>query len=74
MSLEDARRLVGEYVESYNNVRLHSAIGYAAPKVKLEGNEEEIFAERDQKLESARERRKAMRNAKCSTFYVEVSV
>ncbi len=68
VSLEDARRIVGEYVEYYNNVRLHSAIGYVAPKVKLEGREKQIFAERDQKLEDARERRKATRNAKRSTF------
>ena len=33
--LEDARRLVGEYVEYYNNVRLHSAIGYVAPIIEL---------------------------------------
>ena len=30
-SLEDARRLVAEYVEHYNTVRLHSAIGYITP-------------------------------------------
>jgi len=45
-------------VEHYNNRRLHSAIGYIAPKDKLEGREEEIFAERDRRLETARERRK----------------
>lgn len=44
VSLEDARRIVDEYVEHYNNVRLHSAIGYVAPKVKLEGYEKQIFA------------------------------
>ena len=52
-----------EYVEYYNNVRLHSAIGYVAPKDKLEGKEEVIFAERDRKLETAREQRKARRLA-----------
>ncbi len=70
VSLEDARRLVGEYVEHYNDVRLHSAIGYVAPKIKLEGNEKEVLADRDQKLESARERRKAKR----SFFHEEVRV
>ena len=63
LSLEDARRIVSEYVEYYNNVRLHSAIGYVAPKDKLEGKEEVIFAERDRKLETAREQRKARRLA-----------
>ena len=31
LSLDDARRLVADYVEHYNNVRLHSAIGYVTP-------------------------------------------
>ena len=63
LSLEDARRLVGEYVTHYNEVRLHSAIGYVTPRDKLEGREAEIFAERDGKLAEARERRKARRGA-----------
>ena len=63
LSLEDARRLVGEYVAHYNKVRLHSAIGYVTPKDKLEGREAVIFADRDRKLEEARERRKARRSA-----------
>jgi transposase InsO family protein len=61
LSLEEAQRLVGDYVEHYNNVRLHSAIGYISPKDKLEGREKEIFADRDRKLHEARERRKARR-------------
>jgi transposase InsO family protein len=63
LSLEDAQRIVARYVEHYNNVRLHSAIGYIAPKNKLEGREKTIFAERDRKLAEARERRKAQRQA-----------
>jgi hypothetical protein len=63
LSLEDARRLVGEYVAHYNEVRLHSAIGYVTPKDKFEGREAEIFAGRDRKLAEARERRKARRAA-----------
>src|SRR5262249_54638952 len=63
LSLEDARRLVARYVEHYNNVRLHSAIGYVTPIDKLEGREDLIFAERDRKLEQARERRKEKRHA-----------
>lgn len=63
LSLEDARRIVGEFVDHYNTTRLHSGIGYIAPKDKLEGREETIFAERDRKLHKARERRKARRAA-----------
>ena len=59
--LEDARRLVRRFVEYYNNVRLHSSLGYVAPKDKLEGRQGIIFAERDQKLEEARERRRVNR-------------
>ena len=63
MSLEDAVRIVGRYVDHYNQVRLHSAIGYVAPADKLAGREAEIFAARDRKLAEARERRKAQREA-----------
>jgi putative transposase len=63
ISLEDALRIVGRYVEHYNQVRLHSAIGYVAPADKLAGRETEIFAARDRKLAEARQRRKEQREA-----------
>jgi putative transposase len=63
LSLEDARRIVARYVEQYNTERLHSAIGYVTPQTKLDGREKTIFAERDRKLETARERRKEKRQA-----------
>jgi len=58
LSLEDARRLVSGHVEHYNNVRLNSAIGYITPKDMLAGHQQEIQADRDRKLEAAREQRK----------------
>ena len=58
LSLENARRLVTGFVDHYNNKRLHSAIGYVTPIDKLEGRAEAIHAERDRKLEAAREARK----------------
>ena len=61
ISLEDARRIVGEFVDYYNQVRLHSAVGYVEPKDKLEGRELMIFGERDRKLLAARELRQARR-------------
>jgi transposase InsO family protein len=61
LSLEDAQRIVARYVEYYNTVRLHSAIGYLTPKDKLAGKEKEIFEARDRKLAESRERRKAKR-------------
>jgi transposase InsO family protein len=61
LSLEDARRLVEGYVEHYNNQRLNSAIGYITPKDMLAGRQQEILAERDRKLEAARQQRQDSR-------------
>lgn len=61
LTLEDARRVVGEFVEHYNTVRLHSALGYVTPKDRLEGRHQEIYAARDRKLEAAREKRRQKR-------------
>jgi hypothetical protein len=63
LSLEDARRLVKGYVEHYNNVRLNSAIGYITPKDMLAGHQQEIQAERDRKLEAAREHKNRRQRA-----------
>src|SRR4029077_14860665 len=56
LSLDDARRIVADYVTHYNTIRLHSAIGYLTPHDKLAGRDQEIFAQRDRKLAEARER------------------
>jgi len=61
-SADEVRRLVSQYVEHYNHVRLHSAIGYLAPADKLNGLEQVIAEERDRKLEEARARRAAARS------------
>ena len=63
LCLDDARRIVARYVEHYNNVRLHSAIGYIAPADMLNGKQNVIFSERDRKLDEARENRRLMRQA-----------
>jgi putative transposase len=64
LSLEDARRIVADYVAHYNHVRLHSAIGYVTPNDRLLGNDTAVHAERDRKLAEARERRQALRRAR----------
>ena len=61
LSLDDARRIVAGYVQHYNTVRLHSALGYIAPKDKLEGRAETIMAAREAKLAAAREQRRVKR-------------
>ena len=53
--------MVEKYIGHYNNVRLHSVIGYVAPAGKLAGRDLEIFKERDRKLEEAKELRKQKR-------------
>ena len=63
LSLDDAYRLVADFVGHYNDHRLHSAIGYITPKDKLAGRAEAILAAREAKLNAAREARKAMRKA-----------
>lgn len=63
-SFEELNRMVAEFVEHYNHVRLHSAIGYITPADKLAGREEHIFSERDRKLEAARELRRQRRQLK----------
>lgn len=52
LSLDDARRLVAGYVEHYNTIRLHSAIGYVTPADKLAGREPAILRERDCKQDT----------------------
>jgi len=61
LSVHHARTIVGGWVNYYCDGRLPSALGYIAPKDKLEGREKTIFAPRDRKLEQARERRKLKR-------------
>ena len=56
-SMEQARRLVAEYVQHYNCVRLHSALSYIAPMDFLNGLAPQIWAERDRRLEQARSQR-----------------
>jgi len=64
LSPQEARRIVQDYVTHYNQVRLHSAVGYVTPQDKLLGNDAAIFAQRDRKLAEARERRKQLRQTR----------
>ncbi|MDF1754912.1 MAG: IS3 family transposase [Verrucomicrobiales bacterium] len=52
--VEDARRVMEKYIKDYNEVRLHSAIGYVAPMDRLTGQDQVIQTERQAKLKAAR--------------------
>jgi putative transposase len=60
-TLDEARALVAGFVAHYNDVRLHSAIGYVTPADFLAGRRPTILAERDRKLDLARETRRVRR-------------
>jgi len=61
LTQEDARRLIQQYVDHYNTVRLHSAIGFIMPADMLAGRQAEIHAARDRKLDEARRLRQQRR-------------
>ena len=61
LCLEDAKRVVGNFISHYNGVRLHSSIGYITPLDRLHHRHTDIFAARDKKLETARYQRKINR-------------
>jgi transposase InsO family protein len=60
LTVEDARKSVAQFVQYYNNTRLHSAIGFIAPKDKLEGRDRRIIKQRQEKVATAKARRLEM--------------
>jgi putative transposase len=69
LTLDHARRLIQIYVDHYNTVRLHSAIGYVTPQDRLAGRQAEIHAARDRKLEQARSQRQLRRQPTMSSRF-----
>jgi putative transposase len=51
----EANKLVSGYVAHYNEVRLHSSIGYVAPMSRLSGEDAAIQTQRKAKLAKARQ-------------------
>ena len=56
--LESAKKYIAEFIDQYNNVRLHAATGYITPKDMLDGKADKIKKERNAKLKKARDERK----------------
>lgn len=63
LNVEDAQRLVFEFVNHYNMARLHNAIGYITPAYKLAGRVDAIWAARRQKPAAANARRRGKEKA-----------
>ncbi len=61
LTLDDAKRITQTFIDHYNDVRLHSALGYVAPADRLANRHPSIFLRRDLKLEAARKIRKLRR-------------
>lgn len=57
-SLIEAREDIENFIEHYNDDRLHQGIGYITPNQKHRGDAQEIIDERERKHEEAIKRRK----------------
>jgi len=53
----EAVKVIGKYVDEYNNIRYHSGIGFLKPVDMFSGREHIIRAERKRKLSEARQER-----------------
>jgi transposase InsO family protein len=71
-TLDEARRVVESFVDDYNHRRLHSAIGFVTPDDKLNGREKQIWAQRDERIEVARERRREARQSVNATVQTQL--
>lgn len=65
-SKDEAQAQMAQWVQHYNEERLHSSIDYVTPKAKLEGFAESILKLRDERLEAARLRRRTERRGEFS--------
>ena len=59
VTVMEVEKVVGQYIDEYNNRRLHSSIDYMRPVDYYQGNPEEIRIQRNERLATAKERRLA---------------
>ncbi len=57
VSFGQLEQIVGNFINVYNNIRYHGAIGYVTPEQKHSGQAEDILAKRAQRKRLARQRR-----------------
>ena len=57
LDIEDARKIIADYVKFYNEKRLHNSLYYLTPKDVLEGRTQKKLNERKEKLKQGNVRR-----------------
>lgn len=67
LSLDDAKKIIGEYIAEYNEKRLHSAIGWITPNDKFAGHADAIWQQRDIKIAESRKLRALARKGVSET-------
>jgi transposase InsO family protein len=74
LTLQEARRVVAKFVRYYNEVRLHSGIGYVTPQARLTGQDQQIRTERQRKLALACQHRRQAHQAEPAPSSLNSSV
>lgn len=70
--LEEARRVIDEIIDHYNNVRYHSSLGYLRPVDYYRGDPVALHEERRARILAARHHRKEINlERRQATFYAE---
>ncbi|KAK1548252.1 hypothetical protein Q3G72_029300 [Acer saccharum] len=62
-NIEHARQMIAEFVENYNETRLHSGLGYITPFAARNGEQAAIFEARTAKIQQAQSQRKTRSQA-----------
>ena len=63
---EDARKQINDFIIYCNEERIHSSIYYSTPKEVFDGKMAERVAERQKKLDTAREQRARIAESRLS--------
>ena len=66
LNLEELEKEIENYIIQYNHHRLHSSIGYITPIDMMNDKQKEIFKERKEKLQRAKESREKSRLEKAA--------